>query len=320
MEICKPIVRKPHIIEKKHKKWFWNYMRDYWQLYVLLAPAVIWFLVFAYYPMYGVTIAFRAFQANLGINGSAWVGLKWFRQFLKDPWFFKLLKNTLLLSVYGLVAGFPLPLLLAFMINEVRNKAFQKTVQMITYAPHFLSNVVVCGMITIFFRVKTGIVNIAISALGGEQVDFLMQAPLFKHLYVWSGVWMGAGWGTIIYLASLASVDQEVIEASIIDGCNRIQKIYYIDFPTIKPTIVINLLLSLGGVLGSDGEKIVLLQNPVTKMVSETYGSYMYNEGILGANKYDYTAAAGMFQSIVNLILLSFFNFIAKKLGDTALW
>ena len=319
MEFVKPIVKPRHIIRKKKKPWFGKYMREYWQLYVLLAPAIIFFLVFAYYPMYGVTIAFRHFNVRQGINGSPWYGLYWFRQFVGDPWFWTLLKNTLLLSFYGLIAGFPLPLLLAFMINEVRNKPFQKTVQMITYAPHFLSNVVVCGMILLFFKTD-GMVQIAVEKLGGEVPKFLTTASYFKHFYVWSGVWQGAGWGTIIYLASLASVDQEVIEASIIDGCNRIQKIRYIDFPTIKPTIVINLLLSLGGVLGSDGEKIILLQNNNTKMVSETYGSYMYNQGILGANKYDYTAAAGMFQNVVNLILLSTFNFIARKLGDTALW
>ena len=319
MEFVKPIVKPRHIIRKKKKPWFGKYMREYWQLYVLLAPAIIFFLVFAYYPMYGVTIAFRHFNVRQGINGSPWYGLYWFRQFVGDPWFWTLLKNTLLLSFYGLVAGFPLPLLLAFMINEVRNKPFQKTVQMITYAPHFLSNVVVCGMILLFFKTD-GMVQIAVEKLGGEVPKFLTTASYFKHFYVWSGVWQGAGWGTIIYLASLASVDQEVIEASIIDGCNRIQKIRYIDFPTIKPTIVINLLLSLGGVLGSDGEKIILLQNNNTKMVSETYGSYMYNQGILGANKYDYTAAAGMFQNVVNLILLSTFNFIARRLGDTALW
>lgn len=319
MEFVKPLVKPRHIIKKKKNPWFWRYMKEYWQLYVLLAPAVIYFLVFAYYPMYGVTIAFRHFNVKQRINGSPWYGLHWFRQFVGDPWFWTLFKNTLLLSFYGLVAGFPLPLLLAFMINEVRNKPFQKTVQMITYAPHFLSNVVVCGMILLFFKTN-GMVDIAVQKLGGTVPPFLTTASYFKHFYVWSGVWQGAGWGTIIYLASLAGVDQEVIEASVIDGCNRIQKIRYIDFPTIKPTIVINLLLSLGGVLGSDGEKIILLQNNNTKMVSETYGSYMYNQGILGANKYDYTAAAGMFQSVVNLILLSTFNFIARKLGDTALW
>ena len=319
MEICKPIVRKPHIIEKKHKKWFGRYIAETWQLYTLLAPAIVFFAIFSYGPMYGIQIAFKDFKATRGVVGSEWIGLKWFIRFVNDPWFWRLLKNTLYFSFYGLIAGFPIPLLLAFMLNEVRSKKYQKTVQMITYAPHFLSNVVVCGMITIFFRVKTGIVNIAISALGGEQVDFLMQAPLFKHLYVWSGVWKGAGYGTIIYIASLASVDQEVIEAAIIDGCNRIQKIWYIDFPTIKPTIVINLLLSLGGILGSDSEKIILLQRDITMMASETFGSYMYNEGIVGGN-FDYTAAAGMFQNIVNLLLLSFFNFVARKLGEVALW
>ena len=174
-------------------------------------------------------------------------------------------------------------------------------------------------MITMFFRLDTGLINIIIQALGGQQQDFVVKQDAFKHLYVWSGVWKGAGWGTIIYLASLASVDQEVIEASIIDGCNKFQKIRYIDFPTIKPTIVVNLLLSLGGVLGSDSEKIILLQRDVTKMVSETFSSYLYYEGIQGGN-FDYTTAAGLFQNIINLLLLSSFNWVAKRLGDTSLW
>ena len=269
--------------------------------------------------MYGIQIAFKDYSAPMGIVGSQWIGLKWFRRFVQDPWFWRLLKNTLYFSFYGLVAGFPIPLILAFMLNEVRNEKFKKTVQMITYAPHFLSNVVVCGMVCMFFRSETGIINIIIMALGGENTDLIVKSSAFAHLYVWSGVWKGAGYGTIIYIASLASVDQEVIEASIIDGCNRIQKIWYIDFPIIKPTIVINLLLSLGGILGSDSEKIILLQRDITKMASETFGSYLYNEGIMGGN-FDYTAAAGMFQNVVNLILLSTFNFIANKLGDTALW
>ena len=319
MDFVKPIVKPRHIIRKKKQPWFRKYIKETWQLYTLLLPAIAFFIVFAYGPMYGVIIAFKDFHAPRGILGSSWVGLQWFRRFVNDSWFFDLLWNTLRLSFYSLFAGFPIPLLLAFMINEVRSKAFQKTVQMITYAPHFLSNVVVCGMICIFFQSKTGIVNIIIRMLGGEDTNLIQEAGAFDHLYVWSGVWKGAGWGTIIYLASLASVDQEVIEASIIDGCNRIQKIYYIDFPTIKPTIVINLLLSLGGVLGSDSEKIILLQRDITRMRSETFGSYLYNEGIIGGN-FDYTAAAGMFQNIVNLLLLTTFNFIAKKLGDTALW
>ena len=313
--------QKPAVINqgKTKKPWFKKYMRDYWQLYVLIAPAVIFFVIFHYFPMYGAQIAFRNYSIKKGIWGSKWVGLKHFIRFVNDPWFFRLLKNTLYLSFYGLIAGFPIPLLLAFMINEVRNKYFQKTVQMITYAPHFLSNVVVCGMVIMFFRSETGIINVIAQIFGGQNIDYITKSSAFAHLYVWSGVWKGAGWGTIIYLASLASVDQEVIEASIIDGCTRIQKIWYIDFPTIKPTIVVNLLLSLGGVLGSDSEKIILLQRDITKMASETFGSYLYNEGILGGN-FDYTTAAGMFQNVVNLILLTSFNWIARRLGDTALW
>jgi len=306
-------------VKPAKKPWFKKYIRDYWQLYVLIAPAIIYYLVFHYYPMYGVQVAFRQYRAKLGPIGSPWVGLKHFKRFINDPWFFRLLGNTLRLSVYGLVAGFPMPLILAFMINEVQNKYYKKTVQMITYAPHFLSTVVVCGMLTMFFRKDTGIINTILEMMGGQRVEWITRPSAFQHLYTWSGVWQGAGWGTIIYLASLSSVDAEVVEAATIDGCNRVQKIIYIDFPTIKPTIVINLLLSLGGVLGSNSEKIILLQRDVTKMVSETFGSYLYYEGIQGGN-FDYTAAAGMFQNVVNLCLLAMFNFIAGKLGETSLW
>jgi len=301
------------------KPWLKKYLREYWQLYVLIAPALIYFAVFLYYPMYGLQIAFKDFRAPKGIFGSEWVGLKHFIRFVTEPWFRILLNNTLTLSFYSLVARFPIPLFLSFLINEVRSKPFQKSVQMITYAPHFLSNVIVCGMVVMFFRIDVGIVNNVIRSFGGTATDFLIKPAYFKHFYVWTGVWQSAGWGTIIYLASLSAVDQEVIEASIIDGCNRYQKIIHIDFPTIQPTIVINLLLSLGAVLTSDTEKIILLQREVTKMASETFGSFLYNQGIING-QFSYTAAAGMFQNVVNLIVLSLFNWIARRLGETALW
>lgn len=303
----------------RDKGWFARYMKEYWQIYLLLVPAIVYFAVFHYAPMYGIQIAFKKYRARLGIWGSEWVGLKHFIQFVNDPWFLILMKNTLTLSFYSLVAGFPVPLILAFMINEVRSTGYKKTIQMITYAPHFLSGVVIAGMISLFFRLNTGIINQIIMALGGEQADWLSNSRAFKHLYVWSGVWQGAGWGTIIYLASLSSVDPAVVEAATIDGCTRFQRIIHIDFPTIRPTIVINLLLSLGGVLGSDSEKIILLQREITKMVSETFGSYTYNMGIRAGN-FDYTAAAGLFQNVINLILLTCFNWVARKINETSLW
>ena len=301
------------------KPWFKKYIREYWQLYVLIAPAIIFFAVFSYYPMYGAQIAFRQYSAPRGITGSDWVGLKHFIRFVTEPWFKILLNNTLTFSFYSLVAGFPIPLILSFLINEVRSKPFQKSVQMITYAPHFLSNVIVCGMIVMFFRIEIGMVNNILKFMGQNQIDFLIKPAIFKHLYVWSGIWQRAGWGTIIYLASLSAVDQEVIEASIIDGCSRFQKIIHIDFPTIQPTIVINLLLSLGAVLASDTEKIILLQREVTKMASETFGSFLYYQGIINS-QFSYTTAAGMFNNVINLLLLSLFNWIARRLGETALW
>ena len=310
----------PKVINKPKKKMgLGRYLYEYWPLYLLVAPAIIYYAIFAYGPMYGAQIAFKNYRAKLAVTGSEWIGLKHFIRFVNDPFFWILLKNTLTLSIYSLIAGFPVPLILAFMINEVTNKPYKKTIQMITYAPHFLSDVVVCGMIAMFFAMDRGIVNIAIEAMGGQQREWLVIPAVFKHFYVWSGVWKGAGWGTIIYLASLASVDQEVVEAAVIDGATKIQRIWYIDFPTIKPTVVINLLLSLGGILGTSSEKIILLQREPTIMASETYASYLYNQGIMNGS-YDYTSAAGMFQSIVNFILLSFFNWISNKLGEASLW
>jgi len=298
---------------------FWKYMKEYYQIYLLMIPAIVFIAIFCYYPMYGAQIAFRDYKFKMGIWGSEWVGLKHFIRFVTGANFWQLFRNTLLISLYSLVAGFPVPILLAFLLNEMKNPTFKRTVQMLTYIPHFMSTVAVCGLILLFLKRDTGIFNQIAVMLGGEAKDFISDPKLFRTIYVFSGVWQGAGWGSIIYLAALSGVDSQIIEAARIDGANRIQKIWYIDLPCILPTIVILLILICGSLLSVGYEKILLLQNELNMDTSDVISTYVYRLGILDA-QYSFTTAIGLFNSVVNIIVLAVVNTAAKKLGDTSLW
>jgi len=298
---------------------FIKYISNYYQIYLLMLPAVIFIFIFCYYPMYGAQIAFRDYKFKLGIWGSEWVGLKHFIRFVTGANFWQLFRNTLLLSLYSLVAGFPVPIILAFLLNEMRSQAFKRTVQMLTYIPHFMSTVSVCGLILLFLKRDTGIINQVITLLGGEAKDFISDPKAFRTIYVLSGVWQGAGWGSIIYLAALSGVDSQIIEAARIDGANRIQKILYIDFPSILPTIIILLILNCGSILSVGSDKVLLLQNPLNMDTSDVISTYVYRIGILDA-QYSFTTAIGLFNSIINVIMLTIVNTVAGKLGDTSLW
>jgi len=294
-------------------------MKEYYQIYLLMIPAIVFIAIFCYYPMYGAQIAFRDYKFKMGIWGSEWVGLKHFIRFVTGANFWQLFRNTLLISLYSLVAGFPVPILLAFLLNEMKNPTFKRTVQMLTYIPHFMSTVAVCGLILLFLKRDTGIFNQIAVMLGGEAKDFISDPKLFRTIYVFSGVWQGAGWGSIIYLAALSGVDSQIIEAARIDGANRIQKIWYIDLPCILPTIVILLILNCGSLLSVGYEKILLLQNELNMDTSDVISTYVYRLGILDA-QYSFTTAIGLFNSVVNIIVLAVVNTAAKKLGDTSLW
>ena len=289
----------------------------YWQLYLLVLPAVIHTLIFDYGPMYGIIIAFKDFRESKGYWGSEWVGFDHFIRFLTYPDFWKMIKNTLSLSLYNL-ATFPLAIILALLINEIRNTAFKKTVQMITYAPYFLSTVVLCGMVSLFVG-REGIIGQLYTLITGESVNLLTKPKLFADIFIWSGVWQGTGWGTIIYLSALAGVPGELVEAAKIDGANRLQVIRHINVPCILPTIVIMFIMSTGSVLSVGFEKIFLLQNELNLDVSRVIATYVYEIGLAGG-QFSYSTAIGLFNNIVNIIVILIANKISKKASGIGIW
>ncbi|HIV27661.1 MAG TPA: sugar ABC transporter permease [Candidatus Ornithocaccomicrobium faecavium] len=297
-------------------------MRRFWQLYLFVLPPIITTFIWHYIPLYGVVIAFKDYKVIDGILGSDWAGLEHFMAFFRDPYFEPILWNTIRISLYSF-ATFPCSIIFALMINELTNHKFKKTVQMISYMPHFISTVVVCAMVHMFFNVDGGIVNNAIVALGGEPVPFMYKAKYFDHLYVWSGVWQGIGWGTIIYLANLSNVSPDLIEAARIDGASRWDVVVHINIPTILPTVVIMLILRVGSIMGVGFEKVFLLQTDLNLSASRVISTYVY-ERTLGAGGttayWDYSAAIGLFNTFINLILIILTNTIARKVSDIALW
>ncbi|MFS0615944.1 ABC transporter permease subunit [Lederbergia ruris] len=290
-----------------------------WDLYLLVLPILIYFIVFKYIPMYGVQIAFKDFIVVEGITGSPWVGLEHLKRFFESFYFERLISNTLLIGLYELVVGFPIPIILAIMINEVRLRYFRSFVQTITYAPHFLSTVVVVGMLFLFLSPTTGIINHIIVLFGGDPVAFMTKAEWFKSLYVFSGVWQNMGWSSIIYLAALAAVDPQLHEAAQMDGASKLQRIWHINLPSIKPTIIIMLILQCGSILGVGFEKVFLMQNSLNMSASDVISTHVYRKGIIGS-EYSYSAAIGLFESVVNLIVLLSVNYIAKRVNKVSLW
>lgn len=298
---------------------FLKNLRKYWQYYILLLPALAYFLIFCYGPMYGAQIAFRNFNARDGITGSAWVGFAHFERFFRSPYFGSLLRNTFVISIYGLLAGFPLPILLALSLNELKGTKVKKLAQTVTYAPYFISTVVMCGMLIAFLNPNTGIINKLIAALGGEPVPFLSEAALFPSIYVWSGVWQGTGWGSVIYFAALSGVDPQLLEAATLDGATRWQKIWYVNLPALMPTFVIMLIMNCGSLLSVGYEKAFLLQNALNLETSEVISTYVYKTGLVSA-QYSFSTAIGLFNSVVNLILLVTVNAVSRRIGENSLW
>lgn len=303
------------------KKKSFNKALSNWQLYLMVFLPVIYIIIFHYLPMYGIIIAFKNYSPIKGIMNSSWVGLAHFDRFFHSYQFLKLLKNTLLLSLYSLIAGFPFPIILALSLNYIENKTFKKTVQMTTYAPHFISTVVMVGILTQMLSMRTGMVNNIIELLGGQRIDFLGIEGLFRHIYVWSGVWQGAGWGSIVYIAALAGVDPQLHEAAIIDGANKFKRVWHIDIPSILPTIVITLIMNLGGILNVGFQKVFLLQNNINRDAAEVIETYVYNVGInSGLPNFSYATAISLTKSVVSLILIFIVNRIARKVSETSLW
>ena len=301
--------------EREKKKSVWKN----WQLYIMCLPAVIYFLIFAYKPMYGIIIAFKNYSMRKGIMGSPWIGFGNFERLFSSYWFPIILKNTLTLSGLTLILGFPIPILLALILNEVQNSRFRKGFQTISDAPHFISTVVLCGMLTLFLSPSSGVINRFITMLGGEHINFLQEPSMFKWVYVLSGVWQEMGWGSIIYFATLSGVDKALIEAADIDGASRLQKIWYINLPVLVPTILILLILNCGSLLSVGYEKVFLLQNPTNLSASEVISTFVYKSG-LEKSDFSFGAAADLFNSVVNTIVLVLANTISKQTTKTSLF
>ena len=292
-----------------------------WELYLLVALPVLYIFIFKYIPMYGIQIAFKEFNSTKGIVDSTWVGMKYFIEFINSYNFWNIFLNTLGISLYKLLVGTPLPIFLALSLNYCYKSFYKKIVQMVTYAPHFISTVVICGMILQFLSPRYGMVNNLIKLFGGESINFMAIPELFKSVYVLSDVWQQAGWGSIIFLAALSSINFEQHEAAIVDGASILQRIRYVDIPGIMPIIVIMFILNIGRIMEVGFEKVLLLQNPLNLSVSEVIQTYIYRVGISAAlPNFSYSTAVGLFTAIINFALLFTFNRIAKGLGETSLW
>lgn len=290
-----------------------------WQLYVLILPGVIYFIVFHYVPLYGIQIAFKDFKVSKGIVDSAWVGFDNFKTFFNSYYCGRLIINTLLLNVYSLLWSFPVPVVLALLLNRIKQERFKKFTQTVIYIPHFISTVVMAGMLYIFLSPETGMINRLINALGGQSIYFMAEAGWFRTVYIASGIWQSAGWGTILYIAALTGVDQEVYEAATLDGASVMQKIRHIDIPSILPIAVMMLILECGKIMGGDTQKALLLQTKSNTVTSDIIGLYVYNVG-LGQAKYSYTAAIGLFQNLIGFVMIVLVNTISKRVSSVSMF
>jgi putative aldouronate transport system permease protein len=288
-------------------------------LYLFCVPGIIITLIFHYWPLYGAQIAFRAYTARRGIWGSPWVGWEHFIRFFNSPNAALIIWNTLVLSIYSLAAGFPMPIILALLLNSFRHKHYTKVIQTVTYAPNFISTVVMCGMIILYLSPRVGMVNKLIGFFGIGPVNFMGEQAMWRHIYVWTGIWQSMGWSSVVYFAALSGVSPELHEAAMVDGATKFQRIIHIDLPTIIPVAVLLLILSFGSMFSIGFEKVYALQNPLNLGVSEIISTYVYKIGILNADQ-SYSSAIGLFNSGVNAVLLITVNTVSRKLSDNALW
>lgn len=289
-----------------------------WYLYLMILPVVLYYAIFHYKPMYGALMAFQDFVPRKGISGSEWVGLKHFISLFKNPYFFQLLRNTLTISVSNLIFGFPAPILLALLLNELKLKRFGKVVQTLCYLPHFISLVVICSMVRQFCA-TSGIINDLLAFLHLERVDILARPELFTSVHVLSGIWANIGFNSIVYLSALMAVDQELYDAARVDGAGRFRQVLNVTIPCIMPTVVIMLILRIGQLMSVGYEKIILLYNPLTYETADVLSSFVYRRGLIEGS-YSYSAAAGLFNSVINCTLVILANKISQKVSDTSLW
>ena len=302
----------------QHKKGYvLKRLKESWQWYLLLLPGLVYLIIFLYGPMYGVQIAFLNYRPKLGYSGSEFVGFKHFLRFFKYPLFWKMIKNTLSITLLSL-STFPAAIIFALLLNEVRQAKLKKGIQMITYMPHFLSEVVVCSLVILFLDRTAGPINHVIALLGGERTNLLGQPEAFPGIYVLSGLWQNLGWNSILYISALSSIPQEQVEAAKIDGASRLQVLWYVNLPGILPTVIITFLLQVGSLMNLGYTKILLLQNDLNLEVSTVISTYTYEIGLLGG-QYSYSSAIGLFNNIVNITVLLIANYISKKVSETSL-
>lgn len=290
-----------------------------WQLYMMILPALTFLILFAYKPMYGIVISFQDYNLWKGISGSEWVGLRNFERLFHSYWFPVIVKNTLTISLLSLAIGFPMPVILALMTNEIGSQKIKGCFQAISYAPHFVSTIVVCGMVILFLNPTSGIINRLIVAVGGTETFFMQKPGMFKWIYVLSGVWQNTGWSAIIYVAALSGLDKQLLEAADIDGASRFQKICYINFPVLVPTIVILFILQCGSIMNVGYEKVYALQNSTNLQGSEVISTYVYKIG-LEKQDFAFSTAVGLLNSVVNSVVLILANTISRQVGQTGLW
>ena len=310
-------MKKKEKVQGKKNAFIKNLKKNYW-LYLFVLPALTWYIVFCYIPMGGVVIAFKRYNGVLSIWKSPWVGFKWFKSFFNSYYSTTIIRNTLVLSLYTLLT-FPIPIVFAMVLNEIKRKQVKQTIQTIMYAPHFISTVVLVSMMNLFFSPANGFVNHIMESMGGTAFDFMSSASAFPHMYVWSGVWQNLGWDCIIYVAALAGVDPSLHEAAEIDGATRLQRIIHINVPTILPTIMITLILKVGHIMSVGADKVLLMKNSLNSDTAEIISTYVYERGLLSGD-YSYAAAVGLFVNVVNLIMLLLVNKISKKITETGLF
>lgn len=293
-------------------------LRNY-QLYFLLLPAVVYVILFSYIPLYGIQIAFKDYNVSLGFWASKWVGLKYFYQFFSSPAFTRTITNTLEVSFYSLIFGFPVPVIFALLLNQIRSSRYKKIIQTVTYAPYFISTVVLVSMLNVFLAPSTGFINNLIVDIGGKSIMFMARTEWFRTVYVGSGIWQSSGFGAIIYLSALSSISPELHEAAIVDGASKIRRIWHIDLPGIMPTVLIMLILAIGNLMSVGYEKAFLMQKGMNLDSSEVISTYVYKVGLMNA-QYSFATAVGLFNSIVNFIFLIGANSASKRLSGSSLW
>lgn len=315
----KTLLRKNGKGQSKTGAGFPAWLRRDWQLYLMLTVPMMYYILMKYVPMYGTLIAFKKYSAKLGVWGSEWIGFTNFQKILSDPYFYKLVRNTLLINCYNLLLAFPASIVFALLLNEIRHKKYRKVVQTVSYLPHFISTIVVCGLITNFLRTNGGVVNDLISLFGGTPISFMTQPEYFRGIYVVSEIWQHLGWDAIIYIAALTAIDPELYEAAQVEGANRLHQALYITLPGIAPTITIMLILRVGNLVNLGYEKILLLYSGATYETADVISTYVYRRGLLTAD-FSYGTAIELFQTIVSLILILITNRIGRRISDTGLW